>query len=200
MKFIKVFNNVFDKEFCDGVIKIIDTSIDYGLSRKRFNPIVVDHQTELNSFLLSPELTSENDLVSINSCFHSQIFLEKINYLIIEYFKGLQIEMPGTIVPPVPLNMLGQKSSASDSSGYHSWHCETSNLQVSHRALAYTLYLNDVPEGEGETEYLHQGYRHQPKMGDVVIWPAAFTHIHRGNPVYSVDKYIVTGWAHHQMP
>jgi hypothetical protein len=26
------------------------------------------------------------------------------------------------------------------------------------------------------------------------IFPAAFTHTHRGNPVYSKDKYIATGW------
>jgi len=56
------------------------------------------------------------------------------------------------------------------------------------------LYLNDVPEGEGETEFLHQGMRVQPRKGDLVVWPAFFTHVHRGNPVYTTDKYIATGW------
>jgi len=78
--------------------------------------------------------------------------------------------------------------------GYHVWHCEQSELEFVDRILAWTIYLNDVPEGEGETEFLWQGIRIQPKAGTISIFPAAFTHMHRGNPVYSKDKYIVTGW------
>jgi hypothetical protein len=78
--------------------------------------------------------------------------------------------------------------------GYHVWHCEHGNKFTSDRVLAWTLYLNDVPEGEGETEFLWQGVRIQPKAGMLCIFPAAFTHTHRGNPVYSCDKYIATGW------
>ena len=62
------------------------------------------------------------------------------------------------------------------------------------RLLNYLVYLNDVPDGEGETEFLNQGLRNQPKKGNLVIFPAFFTHIHRGNPVYTTDKYIATGW------
>ena len=78
--------------------------------------------------------------------------------------------------------------------GYHVWHCEAHSRNDSDRVLAWTLYLNDVPDGEGETEFLWQGIRIQPKVGTVCIFPAAFTHAHRGNPVYSCDKYIATGW------
>jgi hypothetical protein len=78
--------------------------------------------------------------------------------------------------------------------GYHVWHCESDSRQYSDRVLAWTVYLNDVPDGEGETEFLWQGVRIQPKAGTVCIFPAAFTHAHRGNPVYSCDKYIATGW------
>jgi hypothetical protein len=78
--------------------------------------------------------------------------------------------------------------------GYHVWHCEHSNKFTSDRVLAWTLYLNDIPDGEGETEFLWQGIRIKPKTGTVCIFPASFTHTHRGNPVYSCDKYIATGW------
>ena len=78
--------------------------------------------------------------------------------------------------------------------GYHVWHCEQSDAETSRRILAWTIYLNDVPEGEGETEFLWQGVRIQPKAGLCAIWPAAFTHTHRGNPVHSCNKYIATGW------
>jgi len=78
--------------------------------------------------------------------------------------------------------------------GYHVWHCEQDKRQFSDRVLAWTLYLNDIPDGEGETEFLWQGLKVKPKAGTISVFPAAFTHCHRGNPVYSCDKYIATGW------
>ena len=80
--------------------------------------------------------------------------------------------------------------------GYHQWHCEQSDLDHANRVLAWMFYLNDVPKGEGETEFLWQGVRIQPKAGTCAIWPAAWTHVHRGNPVYNCNKYIATGWFH----
>jgi hypothetical protein len=78
--------------------------------------------------------------------------------------------------------------------GYHVWHCEAEDRDSMERVLTWMIYLNDIPEGEGETEFLWQGIRVKPKAGTCVIWPAQFTHPHRGNPVYSCDKYIATGW------
>ena len=79
--------------------------------------------------------------------------------------------------------------------GYHVWHSEWSKEQMS-RLLVYQLYLNTLPEGEGETEFLNQGVRCKPEVGKLLIWPAQWTHTHRGNPNYSTDKYIITGWIH----
>tara|TARA_R110000868_G_scaffold16539_1_gene73910 strand:+ start:347 stop:526 length:180 start_codon:yes stop_codon:yes gene_type:complete len=56
------------------------------------------------------------------------------------------------------------------------------------------LYLNDVEEG-GETELLYQSRRIKPQKGTLTMFPASFTHTHRGNPPLSNDKYIVTGWV-----
>lgn len=81
--------------------------------------------------------------------------------------------------------------------GYHTWHCEINSLEMVDRCLVWILYLNDIPKGEGETEFLWQGVRVQPKAGTMVVWPAFFTHYHRGNPVYSCSKYIATGWGHY---
>lgn len=78
--------------------------------------------------------------------------------------------------------------------GYHFWHCEQFNRETGVRALAWMIYLNDIPAGEGETEFLWQKLRVQPEAGTCLIWPSQFTHTHRGNPVYSTDKYIATGW------
>lgn len=77
--------------------------------------------------------------------------------------------------------------------GFHKWHTEQSQSTTSNRSLAWLIYLNDVAEG-GETEFLYQQQRHKPKQGTLVIFPAGITHPHRGNPPYSNDKYIATGW------
>lgn len=78
--------------------------------------------------------------------------------------------------------------------GYHVWHYENENWEVAERELAWMIYLNDLPEGQAETEFLYQKTRVQPKRGRVVIWPAGFTHVHRGNTVFTENKYILTGW------
>lgn len=78
-------------------------------------------------------------------------------------------------------------------SGYHIWHYETANVEACNRNLVFMLYLNTVEEG-GETEFLYQGRRIKPVEGRLLLWPAGFTHTHRGNPPLSGDKYVVTGW------
>ena len=76
--------------------------------------------------------------------------------------------------------------------GYHLFHAENVNWNLSSRTMAWMVYLNDVEEG-GETEFLYQKLKVKPKKGTVLIWPGGYTHLHRGNPPMS-DKYIATGW------
>ena len=59
------------------------------------------------------------------------------------------------------------------------------------------IYLNDVTDG-GYTEFPNQGKRFQPRAGDLLIWPAFFTHPHRGIASKTQTKYIVTGWYDYQ--
>ena len=78
--------------------------------------------------------------------------------------------------------------------GYHVWHIEHGKgFNNEPRAFVFSIYLNDVEEG-GETEFLHFSKRVQPKQGRIVIWPAAFPYLHRGNPPLSGEKYILTSW------
>ena len=64
--------------------------------------------------------------------------------------------------------------------------------QVS-RILVFMTYLNDVTD-EGETEWVYQDVKIQPKKGLSVMWPSEFTHTHRGIPSKTQEKYISTGW------
>ena len=78
--------------------------------------------------------------------------------------------------------------------GFHDWHYENSGLLVSPRKLVIQLYLNTIEEG-GETEFLYINKRIKAKQGRLIIFPAGFTHTHRGNPPIGQDKYIVSTWA-----
>lgn len=75
---------------------------------------------------------------------------------------------------------------------FSKWHTERSSLKTSHRQFAWMTYLNDQKDG-GETEFLYYDIRIKPKKGLTLIWPAEWTHTHRGNEVKS-EKYIATGW------
>jgi hypothetical protein len=84
--------------------------------------------------------------------------------------------------------------------GYHVWHSEQGGGVHADRVLVYMLYLNSLGDGEGgETEFLYQRCRVAPQANTMLMWPATFTHAHRGNTVLgSQSKYIVTGWFYYE--
>ena len=90
-------------------------------------------------------------------------------------------------------NVKLQKYSAPQD-GYFFWHSERDGDPMTvKRLLVYMTYLNTVKKG-GHTEFLYQKLKIKPEKGLTLIWPADFTHTHRGNVVEEGDKYIATGW------
>jgi hypothetical protein len=85
-----------------------------------------------------------------------------------------------------------------DQGGYPYWHSEQyprhDRAEALHRVVLWSVYLNDTFEG-GETEFLYQQRSIRPKVGTLLVAPAAFTHTHRGNRARGGDKYIATSWA-----
>jgi len=79
--------------------------------------------------------------------------------------------------------------------GFHSWHSERthSGEPEVYRHLVFMTYLNDVDDG-GETEFFYQNIKVKPKKGKTLIWPADWTHTHRGIASFTQEKYIITGW------
>jgi len=78
--------------------------------------------------------------------------------------------------------------------GYHIWHTEQGSIDSGNRFGVFLWYMNDVEQG-GETEFLYLKKRIHAIRNRLVIWPAGYTHTHRGNPPLSNDKYIITGWV-----
>ena len=78
--------------------------------------------------------------------------------------------------------------------GYHILHCENYNTGL-HRTniLAWMYYLNTVREGGG-TYFSNFDLTVNAVEGRLVIWPAYWTHFHKGIVSKTYDKYIATGW------
>jgi hypothetical protein len=84
-------------------------------------------------------------------------------------------------------------------SGQHfqTTHTERSSLSSLHRIFAWMTYLNDVDiKDGGSTFFNHYDLDIQPKKGLTLIWPAEWTHAHKGNLLKADSKYIITGWLH----
>ncbi len=103
-------------------------------------------------------------------------------------------ELARTCLRPGAINLQWY---AAGEGGYPYWHCELyprdAGAETLHRHLLWTLYLND-DFAEGETEFLFQQRKIQPRAGSLLIAPTAFTHTHRGNRPQGGDKFIATSW------
>lgn len=91
--------------------------------------------------------------------------------------------------------------------GFFDLHCENYGpiiapdkrlCATSYRTLVWMVYLNDVTDG-GYTEFPTQNKMIAPRTGDILIWPAFWTHPHRGITSKTQTKYIVTGWWTHDV-
>tara|TARA_Y100001968_G_scaffold303402_1_gene317543 strand:+ start:2621 stop:3220 length:600 start_codon:yes stop_codon:yes gene_type:complete len=72
-------------------------------------------------------------------------------------------------------------------------HTERFAIEHLHRVFVFMTYLNDVQDG-GSTYFSHYDLEIQPRKGLTLIWPAEWTHAHRGNILKAGNKYIITGW------
>tara|TARA_B100001250_G_C19373416_1_gene602992 strand:- start:61 stop:633 length:573 start_codon:yes stop_codon:yes gene_type:complete len=82
-----------------------------------------------------------------------------------------------------------------DGEGYAESHIEYMpwpNTNFMYRMLAWMINLNDAECG---TEFLLQNQILLAQQGNVSIWPAYWTHHHRGVCPNIGDKYIATGWC-----
>ena len=76
-------------------------------------------------------------------------------------------------------------------------HTERRGLDTLHRIFAWMTYLNDVDVKDGgATLSSYYDLQIQPRKGLTLIWPAEWTHAHKGSLLKANSKYMVTGWMH----
>ncbi len=183
--FIGVYDNVFTSKECEDAIKLFEEYHRCGYTYSRSMQGLDTHYQDDTSMDVLPSIDLDWDPKFIES-FHSR-FYDYIYPLYNNQYPILQ-------QLPIHRSRHVKIQRTEPTQGYHVWHCEHDSSPIGcNRLLSWILYLNDVEEG-GETEFLYQSLRFKPKTGTFILFPAHFTHTHRGNPPLSGSKYISTGW------
>lgn len=188
--FIGVFSDVYPEGFCEHLIEEIECNLASGAGTDRQNGEGAHKHAKDDQQLYLQDLqlkAFEGDLgrkilfAGLQECFDAYT----------TEFSTLQEQRISCHNGKMQKTLTG--------GGYHVWHGEQGSGAEAARGLVYMLYLNTLPEeANGETEFLYQQRRINPVKNTMVIWPASFTHAHRGNPVYGDNaKYIVTGWFYY---
>tara|TARA_R110000803_G_scaffold194135_1_gene257156 strand:- start:1108 stop:1704 length:597 start_codon:yes stop_codon:yes gene_type:complete len=190
--FIRVFGGACPEGFCTHLISEFERNLKLGAGTNRQNGEGAlkhakdDHQIFVNGRNFNFEDFNGNNTVDV--------FYHVLQKCYDQYASEFSVLRDCDLLCN---SMKMQKTSSGG--GYHVWHSEQGSKESASRGLVYALYLNTLPEGSnGETEFLYQQRRINPEENAMVFWPAAFTHPHRGNPVYGdTPKYIVTGWFYY---
>ena len=177
---IRRYRGAFSKDECEKFIEFIDEFDKHNiLVHDTENLHQVNHKTANVSFSYdfpSYSQLADDIIPKFKPCIDE--YIEAVN--ILRNYKFLTYDLK---IKKIPIG-----------GGFHQWHFENGGIAYSQRKFVIQLYLNDDFEG-GETEFLYQNRRELPKQGDVLLFPAGFTHTHRGNPPIGGDKYLITSWA-----
>ena len=169
-----------DEKICDDIVQSFEDN------KHHTNRGTVDkkdgHEVDLNlkdsyDLSLHPEIPIypySSYMNELNKCLQS--YLQKFSYC--------NYSEPFKIVEKIGIQKYDPGG------GFKQWHFEETG--ISNRFLVFMTYLNDVEDGG--TDFLYQNLSLPAKKGLTVIWPAHWTHTHKGVVSQTNTKYIATGW------
>jgi hypothetical protein len=187
--YIGVFDSIFSKEECDQMINFFEHQHSMGLAFNRKTTDFGCAKTLKDDETFFHDMTQPEEY-TIRAYPHLPIVVDRISKCWEEYMDEYDVIKNSASSLGICPSIKIQKTQIGG--GYHIWHYEHGSASAA-RFGVYTIYLNDVDEG-GETEFLYQHKRIPAKAGTVCLFPASYTHPHRGNPPISNTKYIITGW------
>lgn len=179
---IKRYKKVFSKEKCDNIIKHIEYFENNSLLFSSNDPAGCDQFVR----------NLNQDYYDINLVYRHKVageILSNLQECTDDYLKTF------SLLGKYPFLLTDLKlKKILEGGGFHNWHFENGSYEYSQRYFVIQVYLNDNFEG-GETQFLHQGQIEKAVAGDVLIFPAGYTHAHRGNPPFGGVKYLATTWG-----
>ena len=186
---IAVITNAFPIDMIDRYKKMLDTAIDMGLFWDRSNEDTDPLQKKDKAIGVVSGITQ--GVFEELKCHPTEKRFFDIFFNKHWKWYAQQYEVLQTISRHRIYDMKIQKTEPCE--GYHVWHPEAGHKEWRDRIAVFSLFLNTLEEG-GETEFLYQSTRVKPVENTLVIFPAGYTHAHRGNPPLKGTKYLLTGW------
>tara|TARA_R100001163_G_scaffold20473_1_gene17743 strand:+ start:213 stop:734 length:522 start_codon:yes stop_codon:yes gene_type:complete len=153
---------------CNGLLDYYKKNKEY-----KFNRIDIKDTTEVHFFNDSNDQTIKK-------------FFNELSKCVIKYYNKYKLKNN------IRTNKTNKIQHYKSKTGFIRLHCER-NKQDATRELVYMAYLNTVNDGGG-TEFPFQNKIFSAEKGKLIVWPAGFTHPHKGIVSPTEEKYIVTGW------
>ena len=175
-----------DDTVCNGIVEFFEKN----RSRQRPGTIVGgkvrgSYKKSTDIHISPKDLENKSHKIILN-------YIENLNECYLDYLE--QWDFLKTFLGTIHIG--GFNIQRYDAGGhFNKLHSERTALVNLHRILAWMTYLDDVPDG-GETEFPFFGLKIPPEKGKTMIWPAEWTHAHRGAVVEEGPKHIITGWMH----
>ena len=190
--FIEIYENSAPQELCIELVEWFDLCSDKGFTLHNMPFDDVEHSSRLRSdeAMAHPGGVYDSHYPVSNDSLPGKIqneFWGVLNKCYDHYIKKYDLDYMQLSCYNFKLHKV------KEGQGYHIWHHENVLPRGLRRVLVWMTYLR-VPEEGGETEFLFQSKRIEPIIGRTLIWPAYFTHLHRGNPPLKGEKYYITGW------
>ena len=216
--FIEKYENALADKYCDFIVDFIDKNLEKthdGRTGAGKN-LKVKKSTDINLYNFPDNKFINNELIP-------EIF-KALKTSVIKYCKKNSVTAPW----PNAEGLFGDVEKTNDeywerisnyivfdnvflhckkynkNDGYFNWHLDTGTVvnnrwRLFSRSIVCMFYLNNVQEG-GETGFYYQDVEIKPTKGTLVIFPAGFTHLHRGKQPVSNNKYIANFWFLNKNP
>ena len=177
-----------DTTLCDSLLDMFWDAHEKGLTYPGKSGHFGEEQSEVKK---STDFSLESaDQLGPQEKYRWNVYNEQLTSIIDQYLKKYEFkEWGGAIVS----RHLPQLQWYKPGEGFYKWHVDGAQRHACDRILVYMTYLNDIDDGGG-TMFYHQDYTVTPKKGKTVIFPAGFTHQHKGEISNTQDKFILTGW------
>ena len=196
--FIGIFDNILSKDECKTIINKFDNNdkerqsktIDSCSYKDQVNNLEGKKSDSCKSVISKKCSQITFNLSDRNDIFYHRFVKKAILKSLALYTKRYPFLQVGSDCCEYNLTSLYNFQKYTDGEGYYKLHCEQGPL-APYRMLVWSLYLNDAKCG---TEFPTQKKVVKPKTGRMVIWPASWTHPHRGVTPNKGLKYIITGW------
>jgi len=169
-----IYEDTIDLDICDGLVEYYETC-SY-LKKTPHNDDKVSEDLHLHVMLANSEPILHR-------------YLTELSRVLNRYFE----EYPYAGEMGCKIAHLFNIQRYPEGGGYKAWHWERMNHpETRDRHLVWMTYLTDNPDGG--TEFKLQDKYYPARKGATLIWPADWTHTHRGR-VCSTEKTIITGWV-----